>query len=110
VSAGTAWAAVVLVALATFAVKGVGPALFGPRDDGGGLPAPLARVVVLLAAPLLAALVVTNALADGGELQVGADTLGIAVAGVAVWRGVSVLPVVVLAAVVTALGRLAGLP
>ena len=99
-----------LVALATFAIKGAGPALFGPASDGGGLPAPLARVVLLLAPPLLAALVVTNALADGDRLAVGGDTLGVAVAGLAVWRGLSVLPAVVVAAVVAALSRLAGLP
>lgn len=103
------WLTVVLVALVTFAIKGLGPALFGPASDGAGLPAPLARVVLLLAPPLLAALVVTSALADGDRLAVGGDTVGVAVAGVAVWRGLSVLPAVVLAAVVAGLSRLAGL-
>ena len=103
------WTAVVLVALVTFASKALGPALFGPRSDGG-LPEPLARVVLRLAPPLLAALVVTSALADGDRVVVGADTLGVTVAGLAVWRGLTVLPAVVLAAVVTALSRLAGLP
>ena len=104
-----AWLTVALVALVTFTIKGLGPALFGPASDGTGLPAPLARVVLLLAAPLLAALVVTNALADGDRLAVGGDTVGVAVAGLAVWRGLSVLPAVVLAAVVAGLCRLAGL-
>ena len=109
-SAAAAWTTVVLVALVTFAIKGAGPALFGSRDGSASLPDPLARVVVLLAPPLLAALVVTNALADGGRLALGGDTLGVAVAGVLVWRGLTVLPAVVVAAVVAALSRLAGLP
>ncbi|MCW2777364.1 MAG: branched-chain amino acid transport, partial [Frankiales bacterium] len=107
------WLTVALVALVTFVIKGLGPALFGPPTsspssspesasppsaagvdgaDRAGLPAPLARVVLLLAPPLLAALVVTNALADGDRLAVGADTLGVATAGVLVWRGLTVLP------------------
>ena len=40
------------------------------------------RVVALAAPPLLAALVVTNVLADGRQLGVGADTVGVAVGGV----------------------------
>ncbi len=108
---GEVWTTVVLVALVTFAIKGVGPALLGPGPEGqSALPAPLARVVPLLAAPLLAALVVTQALADGRDLAVGGDTLGVAVAGVLLWRGLSVLPAVLVAAVVAAVSRLLGLP
>ncbi|MCW2606173.1 MAG: branched-chain amino acid transporter [Frankiales bacterium] len=103
------WVTIALVAMVTFTIKGFGPFVFGPSEKGGGLPAPLARVVLLLAPPLLAALVVTNALADGRRLHAGADTLGVAVAGLLVWRGLTVLPAVVVAAVVTALSRLAGL-
>lgn len=81
-------------------VKGVGPAVTG-RD----LPAPAVRVVVLLASALLAALVVTSALADGSELHVGADTGGVVAAGLLLWRGANVVLVVVVAAAVTALLR-----
>ena len=94
----TVWTTIALVALVTFAIKGVGPALLGDR----ALPPAFTRVVVLLAPALLAALVVTNALADGPRLQVGADTAGVAVAGVLLLRGVTVLPAVLVAAVVTA--------
>ncbi|MCU1692819.1 MAG: branched-chain amino acid transporter [Frankiales bacterium] len=104
------WVTVALVALVTFAIKGFGPAAFGPSEEGSGLPAPLGRVVLLLAPLLLAALVVTNAIADGDRLHAGADTVGVSVAGLLVWRGLTVLPAVVVAAAVTALGRLAGLP
>lgn len=110
-STGEVWTAVLLVAVVTAVIKGIGPALLGPGPEGASpLPAPLARVVLLLAVPLLAGLVATSALADGPELVVGGDTAGVAVAGVLVWRGLGVLPAVVLAAVVAGLARLAGLP
>jgi branched-subunit amino acid transport protein len=101
-----AWITIGLVALVTFTIKGIGPAVLGDRE----LPPWFTRVVVLLAPALLAALVMTTAAADGPRLQVGADTAGVALAGVLLLRGVSVLPAVVAAAVVTALLRLAGVP
>jgi branched-subunit amino acid transport protein len=104
VSAGTVWLVIALAALTTVVTKGVGPFATGSRE----LPAPAVRVVVLLAAPLLAALVVTNALADGDRLAVGADTAGALVAAVLVWRRAHVVVVVVAAAVVTAALRAAG--
>ncbi len=103
-AAMTAWVVIALVALVTFAIKGSGPALLGDRE----LPEAFTRVVVLLAPALLAALVVTNALADGPRWSFGADTVGVAVAGVLVLRGVTVLPAVLVAAGVTALVRLLG--
>ena len=98
------WTTIALVALVTFTIKGIGPALLGDRP----LPPAFSRVVLLLAPALLAALVVTSALADGPRLQVGADTAGVAVAGLLLLRGVTVLPAVLVAAAVTALVRLAG--
>lgn len=100
------WPTILLVAVVTFAIKGVGPALLGDRP----LPPAFARVVVLLAPALLAALVVTAAAAEGPQLQVGADTAGVALGGLLLLRGVGVLPVVLVAATATALLRLAGLP
>lgn len=100
----TVWTTIGLVALVTFAIKGGGPALFGNRE----LPPALLRVVVLLAPALLAALVVTSAVADGPRLHLGADTGGVAVAGLLLLRGVGVLPVVLVAAAVTAGLRQAG--
>ena len=100
------WLTIVLVALVTFAIKGIGPALLGDRK----LPAAFGRVVLLLAPALLAALVVTSAAADGTRWSIGADTGGVAVAGLLLLRGVTVLPAVLAAAAATALLRLAGLP
>lgn len=100
-SAGTVWLVIALAALSTVVTKGVGPAATGSRE----LPAPAVRVVVLLAAPLLTALVVTNALADGRSLHVGADTAGAVVAAALVWRRAHVVVVVLAAAAVTAVLR-----
>jgi hypothetical protein len=66
------------------------------------------RVVVLLGSALLSALVVTNALADGDRLAVGADTAGVAVAAVLLWLRAHLLLVVLAAAGVTAALRAAG--
>ena len=85
----------------TVAIKAAGPVAFGGRP----LPAPLAAVVNLLAPALLAALVVTQALANGDKLAVGADTVGVMLGGlVAAWGASATLSVGV-AAAVTALLR-----
>jgi branched-subunit amino acid transport protein len=103
-STGTTWALVGLLALVTAVIKGFGPVALGHRD----LPAWFTDVIMLMAPALLAALVVTAALADGDRLAVGADTAGVAVAGVALWRGVNIILGVVIAASVTAGLRAAG--
>ena len=59
-------------------------------------------VVVLLAPALLAALVATQALADGDELAIGADTPGVAAGGLAAWRTGSIIACVLIAPAVTA--------
>ncbi|CAN5304891.1 hypothetical protein BH20ACT5_BH20ACT5_10970 [soil metagenome] len=105
ISSGTIWVAIALCAVVTFLAKGIGPAVTGDRE----LPAPLVRVVVLLAAPLLAAPGVTQALADGTRWQLGADTVGVAFAGLLLWLRAPIVVVVLAAAAVTALLRLAGL-
>ena len=58
-----------------------------------------------MAPALFAALVVTQVLADGRDLGVGADTAGVALAGAVVWRGGSMPAAVVVAAATTALLR-----
>ncbi len=97
-STGTAWALVGLCALVTAAIKAAGPIALGGRE----LPDWFSRVIALMAPALLAALVCTAALADGERLAIGADTAGVAVAGLAFWRGASVIVAVILAAAITA--------
>ena len=97
-SPATVLLVIALCALTTYAAKGIGPAATGSRQ----LPPAAVRVVGLLGPALLAALVVTNALADGDRLRIGADTAGALVAGLLVWRRVHLLLVVLVAAGVTA--------
>jgi branched-subunit amino acid transport protein len=85
-------------AVVTYAIKAVGPLALGGRE----LPLWFTSVVILLAPALFAALVVTQALADGKHLTVGADTVGVAAGGLVAWRFGSVIGCVVVAAVVTA--------
>ena len=101
---GERWAVIAGCAAVTFAIKAAGPVTLGGRD----LPPRFSGVIALMAPALLAAFVVTQALADGERLHVGADTAGVAAAGVVVWRGGSVLPAVVVAVAVTAVLRALG--
>ena len=82
----------------TFAIKAAGPVVLGGRD----LPDWFSSVVALMASALLAALVVTSALADGKDIGVGADTAGVVVGGLLHTWEKSVIVCVVAAAVVTA--------
>jgi branched-subunit amino acid transport protein len=101
---GEFWALIGLTAAVTFAIKAAGPVALGGRE----LPGWFTGVVVLLTPALLAALVATSALADGERWAAGADTAGVAAAGVAMWRGASVIVGVVIAAGLTAGLRAAG--
>jgi len=92
------WALIALCALVTVAIKAAGPVALGGRP----LPRRLTGVIVLLAPTLLAALVVTGVAGREGELQVGAEAVGVAAGGAIAWRGGSILVCVVVAAVLTA--------
>ena len=93
-----AWLTVALCTVTTFAIRAFGPftiggEAFGPRTN---------RVLSLLPAALLAALVVTETVISDGELDVDARLAGIGAAGLLLWRGASAIWVVVGAAAVTA--------
>lgn len=91
-------------ALATAAIKAVGPITLGGRE----LPGWFSSVVMLLAPALLAALVVTQAFADGDRLAVGPETAGVAAGGLVFWRTEWIIGCVVVAAGVTAAVRALG--
>jgi branched-subunit amino acid transport protein len=101
-SSEKAWLVVALCAVTTFAIRAFGPATVGAHTLG---PRTL-RILALLPAALLAALVVTETFVDDGALVVDAKAGGLAAAGFALWRGASVIWVVIGAAAVTALLRL----
>ena len=100
-STATSVTLIAACALVTAAIKGAGPVALGGRE----LPRWFSSIVAMMGPALFAALVVTQAFADGREWAIGADTAGIAIAAVAAWRGASVIAVVFIAAVTTALLR-----
>jgi branched-subunit amino acid transport protein len=91
----TAWTVVLVVGLATVAIKAAGPVLAGGRQ----LPQSSARVVNLLAPALLAALVATQAFSSEETLVLDERAAGLGVAGVAILLRAPLLVVVVAAAV-----------
>jgi uncharacterized membrane protein len=97
----TLWVVIVAVALASAALKAVGPVLVGGRE----LPPRAIAVVALLAPALLAALVVSETFGEDRHLVLDERVVGVAVAAVALALRGPVLLVVILAAATTALIR-----
>jgi branched-subunit amino acid transport protein len=88
-------------AAVTAAIKAAGPVALGGRE----LPTWFTSVVILLSPALLAALVATQAFAEGDRLALGADTVGVAAGGLVIWRTDSIVACVLVAAGITALVR-----
>lgn len=95
------WVAIAVLALATAAMKLVGPVLLGGRV----LPAGAMSVIELLAAALLAALVVVETFGKGRSLTLDARALGVAFAAIALARRASMTVAVLGAALVAAIAR-----
>ena len=101
-SAQTAWITVGLLAVTTFAIRAFGPFAVG----NAALSPRITRVLSLLPPALLAALVMTETVIEDGSLDVDARLAGVAAAGLLLWRGASVIWVVIGAAAFTAALRL----
>jgi branched-subunit amino acid transport protein len=97
----TIWWLIIGCAVVTAIIKAAGPVALGGRE----LPPRFNGVIALMASALLAALVVTSALAEEDRWHVGPDTAGVAVAGLLMWRGLPMIGGVFLAALITALLR-----
>jgi hypothetical protein len=95
------WVLIAVVGACTIVLKALGPLAIGGRE----LPRPLFGIVALLAPTLLAALIVTQAFADGRHLVLDARAAGLGAALVAVALRAPVLVVVALAAGAAALTR-----
>lgn len=95
------WAAILALAAGTYAMKAAGPVLLGGR----ALPPRLERVVDLLPAALLAALIAVQTFVTEGELTVDARAAGVAAAAIAAWRDAPFLVVVGVAMAVAAAVR-----
>lgn len=100
------WGTIIALALITACIRASGPVLLGGRD----LPGPVRGVIALVAPALLAALVMVETFgADaGGAFEFDARIGGVLAAAGALVVGLSTLPVVALAAIVTAVIRALG--
>lgn len=94
----TIWWTIAGCTVVTAIIKGIGPVALGGRE----MPARATGVITLMAPALLAALVLTSTFAVGDQWRVGAHTVGVAVAGLILWRRGPLLVAVVVAVVVTA--------
>jgi branched-subunit amino acid transport protein len=95
------WVVVLVVGVATVAIKATGPVLLG----GHALPQRLTDVLDLLAPSVLAALVVTQVVGGDREIVLDERLAGLAAAAVALRLRAPILVVIAVAAVVTALLR-----
>ena len=97
------WVTIAVLTVATVLIRASGPVLLGGRE----MPARARGVIALVAPALLAALIVIETVGapEGGALELDARVLGVGAAAVALRFGASTLPVVALAALVTALAR-----
>ena len=92
------WIAIAVMTVVSFAIKAVGPVALGGRE----LPRAAERVIVLIPAALLTALVMVQTFAHDRDLVVDARAAGLVAAIVAVALRASVLVVLLTAAIVTA--------
>lgn len=97
-----AWIVIVGLIVTTAVIRASGPVVLGGRE----LPPRALAVIGLMAPALLAALVATETLGgEGSELVVDERVIGLAGAGVVVFRGASVLSAVAVAVALTAGAR-----
>jgi branched-subunit amino acid transport protein len=98
------WTVLLALGGVSYALKAAGPVLAGGRELG----LRLRRTLDLVAVPLLAALILVQTVGDGRRFVLDARAPALAVAAVLVWRRAPFLVVVLAAAAVAALLRLAG--
>ena len=98
------WITIVAVALASAAIKAVGPILLG----GCELPSSVNAVIALLVPAVLAALVITQTFSEEGRLVLDEKAIGVAVAAVSLALRAPVLLTIALAVATTALTRAFG--
>jgi branched-subunit amino acid transport protein len=92
------WAALLALGAGSYALKALGPLALGDRE-----PSPrIARVLALLAVPLLAALIVVQTLSAGDRIVLDARIPALGAAALCVWRGAPFLVTVLVAATVAA--------
>jgi hypothetical protein len=98
------WSWMFALAFGTYAMRASAPLVLGERH----LPVLVQRLGALIAVALIAALIATSTVADGKTVHLDARVAGVAVGGLALWRGAPFPIVVVVAAVTAGLLRWAG--
>lgn len=96
------WGVIALLAIGVWSQRLVGMFAGGALLDRVPL---FARLASLIPAAVVGAVIIQLTIADGRSLTLDARSVGVAVAGVLVWRRAPVIVVVTAAAVVTALLR-----
>ena len=94
---------VVLLGAGTYVLKALGPMYFGNRRE---LPSKFKKIAFLLPTPLIAALVITSTFSSDNVITLDARIVGVIAAGIALWKKLPFVFVVVIAAFATALFRL----
>jgi Branched-chain amino acid transport protein (AzlD) len=97
------WLLIAVLAIGTVLMKTIGPVLAGGRQP----PAPLTRVIALVAPAVISALIVTGTFTQGQQLIIDARTAGVGVGAVALWFRVPAVLAMLMAAIVCAVLRLA---
>jgi branched-subunit amino acid transport protein len=95
------WLLIAVLAVGTVLMKTLGPVLAGGRQP----PAPLTRVIALVAPALISALIVTGTFTQGQQLIIDARAVGVGVAAVALWFRVPTALAMLIGVVVCALLR-----
>ena len=97
------WLLILVLAVGTVLMKTLGPVLAGGRQP----PAPLTRIIALVAPAVISALIVTGTFTQSQQLIIDARAAGVGVAAVALWFRVPAVLAMLMAAIVCALLRLA---
>jgi hypothetical protein len=90
-----------VLAIGTVLMKTIGPVLAGGRQP----PAPLTRIIALVAPAVISALIVTGTFTQGQQLTIDARAAGVGVGAVALWLRVPAVLAMLMAAIVCALLR-----
>ena len=98
----TIWVLLLVLAAGTIALKAIGPVAAGGREP----PAPLTRVIALVAPALITALVVADTFTDDRTLVLDARAAGLAVGALALLLRAPAAVAMVLAVITCALLRL----
>ena len=96
------WLLILVLAIGTVLMKTIGPVLAGGRQP----PAPLTRVIALVAPALISALIVAGTFTQGQQLVIDARAAGLAVGAVALWFRAPAVVALLLAAIICAVLRL----